>query len=161
MSDLNVVAVTGRLGRDPELSYTQSGTAICKLRVAVGRAVERDGVDTDWFDVAAFGAAAEACGQCLRKGALVAVNGRLQVREFEHQGQRRRATEIIANRVEFLSTRREDEGGGAPAPSPQGAPRRAAGGDQRGRDARDDHDASDARDGDPFSSDDDDPFSDQ
>ena len=72
---INSVVLVGRLGNDPELTYTQSGTAICKFRVAVNRPPRRDSdqEETDWLNIVTFGRTAETCGQYLDKGALVGI----------------------------------------------------------------------------------------
>jgi single-strand DNA-binding protein len=110
---VNVVVVTGNLTRDPELRSLPSGTAVCKLRVAVNsrRKSGDEWVDKpNYFDVTVFGAQGENCATYLKKGRPVAVEGRLDWREWETQdGQKRQSIEIIANSVQFLGSR--DTGG--------------------------------------------------
>ena len=114
-SNLNLVAITGNLTRDPELRSTPSGTSVCKLRVAVNSR-RKDGASGEWvdkpnyFDVTVWGAQGENCANYLSKGRPVAVQGRLDWREWETQeGQKRQAVEIIADTVQFLGSR---DGGG-------------------------------------------------
>ena len=106
----------GRLGRDPELRYTQTGAPVCSLNLATdesyqdreGNKVER----TEWHRVSVFQRAAENCANFLAKGSLVFVEGSLQTRKWQdQQGQDRYTTEIKAQRVQFLD-RRGGEGSG-------------------------------------------------
>ena len=104
---LNKVMIIGRLGRDPELRYTQSGSPVCSLNVATDESYQdRDGnkVDrTEWHRVSVFQRAAENCANFLSKGSLVYIEGSLQTRKWQdQQGQDRYTTEIKAQRVQFL-----------------------------------------------------------
>ncbi|HEX8752806.1 MAG TPA: single-stranded DNA-binding protein [Solirubrobacterales bacterium] len=115
-SNVNVVVITGNLTRDPELRHTGGGTAICKLRVAVNsRRKDQSGNWVDkpnFFDVTVWGAQGENCANYLSKGRPVAVEGRLDWREWEdQQGNKRQTVEIIANSVQFLGSR-DGSGGG-------------------------------------------------
>jgi single-strand DNA-binding protein len=110
-SNINVVVITGNLTRDPELRSTPSGTSICKLRVAVNSR-RKDGQSGEWvdkpnyFDVTVWGAQGENCATYLSKGRPVAVEGRLDWREWEdNEGGKRQGVEIIANSVQFLGSR--------------------------------------------------------
>ena len=109
-SNINVVALTGNLTKDPELRHLESGTAVCKLRLAVNSR-RKDGsgnwVDKpNYFDVTVWGAQGENCSTYLSKGRPVAVQGRLEWREWESQdGGKRQAVEIIADSVQFLGSR--------------------------------------------------------
>lgn len=112
---LNKVQIIGRLGRDPELRYSQSGSPVCTLSVATDEGyTDRDGkkVDrTEWHRVVLYSKAAENCNQFLKKGSLVYVEGSLQTRKWQdQQGQDRFSTEIKAQRVQFLD-RKNDNGG--------------------------------------------------
>ena len=115
-SNVNVVVITGNLTRDPELRHLGSGTAVCKLRVAVNsRRKDQSGNWVDkpnYFDVTVWGAQGENCANYLSKGRPVAVEGRLDWREWEDQGgNKRQSVEIIANTVQFLGSR-DGSGGG-------------------------------------------------
>jgi len=117
-SNINVVAITGNLTKDPELRSTPSGTSVCKLRVAVNSR-RKDGQSGEWvdkpnyFDVTVWGAQGENCANYLSKGRPVAVEGRLDWREWEAQdGSKRQSIEIIANSVQFLGSRSDNQGGG-------------------------------------------------
>jgi single-strand DNA-binding protein len=114
-SNINVVVITGNLTRDPELRSTPGGTSVCKLRVAVNSR-RKEGQTGEWvdkpnyFDVTVWGAQGENCAQYLSKGRPVAVEGRLDWREWEDkEGGKRQSVEIIANSVQFLGSR---DGGG-------------------------------------------------
>ncbi len=110
-TNINVVCVTGNLTKDPELRTTPNGTSVCKLRVAVNSR-RKDSASGEWvdkpnyFDVTVWGAQGENCATYLSKGRPVAVEGRLDWREWEAQdGSKRQAVEIIANSVQFLGSR--------------------------------------------------------
>jgi single-strand DNA-binding protein len=120
-----VVVITGNLTRDPELRHTGGGTAVCELRVAVNSR-RKDGTTGEWtdkanyFDVVVWGAQGENCATYLSKGRPVAVEGRLDWREWEAKegGGKRQAVQIIANTVQFLGSR--DGGGGGGGGQPNG-----------------------------------------
>ncbi|HVA91695.1 MAG TPA: single-stranded DNA-binding protein [Chloroflexota bacterium] len=110
---LNQAVLVGRLVADPELKYTTSGTAVCNVRIAVDRDRPDPGGQkaTDFLDVVIWGKTAETVAQHQRKGKLVDITGRIQTRQYEtRDGQKRTATEIVADRVHFLSPR---DGGNA------------------------------------------------
>lgn len=111
---LNKVMIIGRLGHDPDLKYTQSGTPACSFNVATDENyMDRDGNKvnrTEWHRIQTWQRTAENCAQFLSKGSLVFVEGSLQTRKWQdQQGQERYTTEIKAQRVQFLDKR----GGGA------------------------------------------------
>ncbi len=120
-SNVNVVVITGNLTRDPELRHTGGGTAVCDLRVAVNsrRKEGQEWVDKpNYFDVTVWGAQGENCANYLSKGRPVAVEGRLDWREWEAKdGGKRQAVSIIANSVQFLGSR---DGSGAQNGASQG-----------------------------------------
>lgn len=108
-SNINRVVLTGNLTRDPELRSLQSGTSMCRLRIA-SNTRRRDPSIGEWvdkpnyFDVTVWGAQAENCARFLAKGRPVAVDGRLEWREFEtRDAQKRQTVEIVAEHVQFLS----------------------------------------------------------
>jgi single-strand DNA-binding protein len=117
-SNVNVVVITGNLTKDPELRSTGGGTSVCEMRVAVNSR-RKDGQSGQWidkpnyFDVVVFGAQADNCATYLQRGRPVAVEGRLDWREWEAKdgGGKRQAVQIIGNSVQFLGSR---DGGGAP-----------------------------------------------
>jgi single-strand DNA-binding protein len=117
MANINRVVLVGNLTRDPELRHTPSGTAVCKLRLAVNTR-QKDaqgnwGDKPNYFDVTVWGNQGESCAQFLSKGRPVGVDGRLDWREWEAQdGTKRQAVEIIADSVQFLGGREGGELGG-------------------------------------------------
>src|SRR6476469_4742677 len=120
MANINRVVLVGNLTKDPELRHTPSGTAVCKLRLAVNtRQKDQSGNWGDkpnYFDVTVWGNQAESCSQYLSKGRPVGVDGRLDWREWDAQdGTKRQAVEIIAESVQFPGGR--DAEGGAPSGS--------------------------------------------
>ncbi len=105
--------LVGRLGRDPELRYTQGGTAVANFTVACDRSFKKDGEtkkDTTWMDIVCFGKRAEVCSKYLQKGSLVFVEGEIQNRSWESDGVKRHKTEVVAEEVKFLSKK---EGSGS------------------------------------------------
>ncbi len=106
MRDLNKVQVTGRLGADPEVRYTDAGTALCTFRLASNqrwRAATGETVDeTEWFRVVAWSRLAEICGEYLRKGMHVYLEGRLRTRQYTQEGQKRFITEVVASDMIML-----------------------------------------------------------
>ena len=124
-ANLNRVVLTGNLTSDPELRNVQSGTALCRMRIATN--TRRRTGDGNWedkpnyFDVVAWGGQAEACARFLSKGSPLAVDGRLEWREWEAQdGQKRQGVEIVADNVQFLRGPDARDGEEAsPSPDPE------------------------------------------
>lgn len=107
---LNEVTLMGRLTRDPDIRMTQSGTKAANFALACERDYAPQGQDkvTDFFDIATFGKTADFVGQYFAKGQLVAVKGRLQQRDWtDKQGNKRRTTEILADRCYFAEKRQD------------------------------------------------------
>ena len=117
MAAINRVVLVGNLTRDPELRHTPSGTAVCNLRLAVNtRRKDETGQWIDkpnYFDITVWGNQGERCAQYLAKGRPVAVDGRLEWREWETpEGNKRQAVDVVADTVQFLGSRGDGEGGG-------------------------------------------------
>ena len=116
-TNINRVVLTGNLTRDPELRTTPSGMSVCSLRIA-SNTRRKDGsgnwVDKpNYFDVTVWGAQGENCANYLSKGRPIALDGRLEWREWEDQnGNKRQAVDIIADSVQFLGSREGGENGG-------------------------------------------------
>jgi len=111
---VNKVILIGRLGQDPDMRYTPSGTAVANFSIATNQASkDQDGnfVDkTDWHRIVAYGRTAEVAGEYLNKGKLVYVEGRIQTRSWEDKnGQKRTTTEVICNNMQLLGSRSESE----------------------------------------------------
>lgn len=102
--DLNRVVLIGRLTKDPELRFTPEGVPVATLRIAVNRMRKKDGSqETDFFNIVVWRRLAELCAEYMKKGRLVAVEGRLRRRSWTtSEGQPRSDVEIIADNVQFL-----------------------------------------------------------
>ena len=132
---VNKAILIGNLGQDPELRYTQSGTAVCNMRLATnesykdanGELVEK----TEWHTVVAWGRLAEICGEYLKKGRQVYFEGNLQTRQWEDKdGQTRYSTEIKAREMMMLSD------GPSGSDEFDQSPRQSSGGGNRGGSSR-------------------------
>ena len=115
MASVNKVILVGNVGRDPELRYTQSGQPVASFSIATNeRFKDRDGNwkdRTEWHRIVAWARLAEICGEYLRKGSQVYVEGRIQTRDWEDkEGQKRQTTEVVALGMQMLG--RRGEGGG-------------------------------------------------
>ena len=100
---MNNIILIGRLTKDPDLRYTQAGKAVCSFTLAVDRPYSGDKKEADFINIVVWNKVGENCAQYLSKGRKVAVQGRLQIRNYEDEkGQRRYITEVVANSVEFL-----------------------------------------------------------
>lgn len=133
MSNLNKVQLIGRLTRDPELKYTQTGTALCKMGLATNHFTKKDGESKevpDFHNLVCFDSEyrklATLAAEYLKKGSLAYVEGRLQTRKWEAEdGSTRYATEVVLSDIQFLSPKSEtskpqpmeDEETYAPAPA--------------------------------------------
>jgi single-strand DNA-binding protein len=136
MANINRVVLVGNLTRDPELRHTPSGMAVCSLRIAVNTR-RKDATSGEWtekpnyFDITVWGNQGENCAQDLAKGRPVAIDGRLEWREWDAQdGTKRQAVEVIADTVQFLGSRDGGGGGGESGGSNQFVPAGASGGSE-------------------------------
>ena len=118
-TNINRVIVTGNLTRDPELRSTPSGMSVCSLRIA-SNTRRKDNSTGEWvdkpnyFSITVWGAQGENCARFLAKGRPVAIDGRLEWREWQSQdGGKRESVEIVADAVQFLGGRDDMGGGGA------------------------------------------------
>ena len=117
MAGVNKVILIGNLGRDPEIRYTQGGSAVCNLSLATTRSYNNRNnervEETEWHRVVVWGKQAEFCNQYLSKGRQVYIEGRLQTRNYEDKdGIKRYSTEVVADTVQFLGGRGGGGGGG-------------------------------------------------
>ena len=123
---INKVILIGNLGRDPEMRYTQNQQPIANLSLATSdswtdRATNERRERTEWHRVVCFARLAEICGEYLRKGSKVYIEGRLQTRSWEGQdGQTRYSTEVVARDMQMLDGRGEGGGYGGPDGPPPG-----------------------------------------
>ncbi len=128
MASVNKFIGIGNLGRDPETRYTQGGDAVCNFSIACtekwkdksGEAQEK----TEWVRCVAFGRTAEVAGEYLKKGNVTYVEGRLQTRKYEKEGQDHYTTEVVVDRLQLLPQR--DRGDGEERPAKQEAKKRPA-----------------------------------
>lgn len=110
---MNKVIELGRLTRDPEVTYTQSGKVVCKFTIAVDRFGAKDGEQSaDFIPIVVWGKVAELCGNSLVKGSRALVDGRLSIRSYEAKdgSGKRWVTEVIANTVQFLDKKNNAHG---------------------------------------------------
>jgi single-strand DNA-binding protein len=131
MAGLNKVMLIGRLGRDPEIRYSQQGTAVVNFPLATGEqwtdknTGERQ-EKTEWHRIVVFGKQAEVCEKYLSKGREVFVEGRLQTRTYEKEGQTHYITETVVTNFQFIGPKSDDRSsayqkpGYTPSPYQQG-----------------------------------------
>jgi len=114
MAGVNKAIIIGNLGRDPEIRYTQEGLAVANFSVATsdewkdkksGEKQEK----TEWHSIVAFGKLGEICAEHLAKGKQVYIEGRIQTRSWEDDGNTRYKTEIVADQMRMLGSRNEEE----------------------------------------------------
>lgn len=122
MAGVNKVIIVGNLGRDPEVRFTQGGSAVCNLSVAVGERMKKGEAwedHTEWFRVVVFGKTAENAGNYLQKGRQVYVEGKLRQKEYEKDGQKQRSTEVVADVLQWLGSGKGEGGAAKPAATTQ------------------------------------------
>ena len=107
MAGINKVILVGNLGKDPEVSYTQSGSAVAKFSIAtsekwVDKSSGEKKEKTEWHRITAFGKLGEICGEFLKSGKQVYIEGRLQYGSYEKDGVTRYTTDIIASQMQML-----------------------------------------------------------
>ena len=113
---MNKAILMGRLTRDPEMRQTQSGRSVTSFTLAVNRSYVRQGEErqADFINIVAWGKTAEFCSSYFRKGQQVAVVGRIQTRTWDdNNGQKRYATEVVADEVFFADSKRDNSSGGS------------------------------------------------
>jgi single-strand DNA-binding protein len=114
---LNKIMLIGNLGKDPDMSYTQAGTAITKFSLAVNRrSKDRETGErkdeTTWFNVTAFDRLGETCNEFLHKGSKVYIEGRMQSRKYtDKEGAERVAWDVIASEMQMLDPKGASQGG--------------------------------------------------
>jgi single-strand DNA-binding protein len=129
----NRVILVGNLTRDPEVRYTQSGKGVAKFTLAVNN--PRNKEETTYVDIVAWDRLGETCNSFLKKGSSALVEGRLVIRSYEDkEGVKRKATEVVIDNMQILTSRRDAEGGGGDFGGGNGsrasaAPAAATGGD--------------------------------
>src|SRR6266705_3711363 len=116
MSGVNQITIVGNVGSAPELSYGQSSVPFCRFSVAVNEQWKTDGEKREkvtWFPVVAFNSLAETCANYIDRGRLVAIQGRVQTREYEDRaGTKHQVMQILAEKVTFLGPAKREEHNG-------------------------------------------------
>lgn len=106
---LNRAVLIGRMTKDPELRRTGNGKAVATFNLAVNRNFKTaDGQDADFITVVCWNKVAENTAQYCSKGSLVSIDGRLQTRNYENDGQKVYVTEVVADSVQFIDTRKKE-----------------------------------------------------
>mgnify|MGYP000473811776 FL=1 len=100
---MNIIILTGRLTRDPELKFGQSGKAYSRFTLAVDRPMQKG--EADFINCVAFGKTAELIGEYLRKGRKAGVTGRLQMGKYEVNGEKRTSYDVVVDTIEFLESK--------------------------------------------------------
>lgn len=113
---MNLVVLIGRLTRDPELKFGQSGKAYSRFSLAVDRPFSKG--EADFINCVAFGKTAELIGEYLRKGRKVAINGRLQMNRYEMNGEKRTSYDVLVESMEFIEGRGNDTNASFETPAP-------------------------------------------
>jgi single-strand DNA-binding protein len=112
MSGVNQIMIVGNVGSAPELNYGQNSVPFCRFSVAVNEQWKTDGEKREkvtWFPVIAFNGLAETCGNYIDRGRLVAIQGRVQTREYEDRaGTKHQVMQVVAEKVTFLAAKREE-----------------------------------------------------
>jgi|SRR5258707_1452940 single-strand DNA-binding protein len=116
---LNKIMLIGNLGRDPEMNYTQNGTALTKFSLAVSRSYKTSSgekrEETEWFNIVVWDKLAETCNQYLHKGNKVYIEGRLTQRKYtDKEGNQRTAVDVIASDMEMLTPKSTQSGSSEP-----------------------------------------------
>lgn len=105
---MNVAILTGRLTRDPETRATGSGATVTNFTVAVDRAYSKE-KEADFIDIVAFGTTADFVAKYFNKGQKIEIEGRIQTRTYEKDGQKRKVFEVVANGVGFGESKKASE----------------------------------------------------
>ncbi|MGL4981182.1 MAG: single-stranded DNA-binding protein [Fusobacteriaceae bacterium] len=100
---MNLVVLTGRLTRDPELKFGQSGKAYSRFSIAVDNPMKKG--EADFINCVAFGKTAELIGEYMRKGSKIGVNGRLQMNRYEVNGEKKTTYDVLVEQMEFLDSK--------------------------------------------------------
>lgn len=123
---MNLVVLIGRLTRDPELKFGQSGKAYSRFSIAVDNPMKKG--EADFINCVAFGKTAELIGEYMRKGSKIGVNGRLQMNRYEVNGEKKTSYDVLVEQIEFLDSKNSQNSSGeystpyqpsSPAPSSQ------------------------------------------
>ena len=105
MISLNRTILVGRLAADPEVRYTTNEIPVARFALAVGRPSKNGDKEVDFINIVAWRGLAKICGEYLKKGKPVAIEGKLQIRKYEKDGQKRSFTEVVASNMQMLDTK--------------------------------------------------------
>jgi len=105
MMSLNRTILVGRLAQDPEVRYTSNEIPVARFALAVGRPSKNGESEADFINIVAWRGLAKICGEYLKKGKPIAIEGKLQVRKYEKDGEKRSITEVIASNMQMLDTK--------------------------------------------------------
>ena len=100
---MNVISLMGRLTRDPEVKFGQSGKAYCRFSIEVNRPFSKD--EADFINCVSFGKTAELIGEYFRKGQQIALVGRLQMNQYESNGEKRTSYDVVVDTFDFIGTK--------------------------------------------------------
>ena len=119
MASLNKVIIIGNLGKDPDIKYTQNGTAVANFSVATTFKPKDGDEKTEWHRIVAWDRLAEIIGEWVKKGSQIYIEGRLQTRSWEKDGVTRYTTEIIAERMLMLGSKDKTQDNFEPKTTPE------------------------------------------
>jgi single-strand DNA-binding protein len=105
MMSLNRTILVGRLVADPEVRYTKNEIPVARFALAVGRPSKNGEKEVDFINIVAWRGLAKICGEYLKKGKPIAIEGKLQIRKYEKDGQKRSFTEVVASNMQMLDTK--------------------------------------------------------
>lgn len=105
MMSLNRTILVGRLAADPEVRYTTNEIPVARFALAVGRPSKNGDKEVDFINIVAWRGLAKICGEYLKKGKPVAIEGKLQIRKYEKDGQKRSFAEVVASNMQMLDTK--------------------------------------------------------
>ena len=105
MMSLNRTILVGRLAADPEVRYTANEIPVARFALAVGRPSKNGEKEVDFINIVAWRGLAKICGEYLKKGKPIAIEGKLQIRKYEKDGQKRSFTEVVASNMQMLDTK--------------------------------------------------------
>lgn len=127
MASVNKVILIGRLGKDPEMKYTPSGTPVCKFSIATNESYkDKSGVKqetTEWHSIVTWNKTAEICNKYLKKGSECYIDGKITTRSWDDKdGNKHYKTEIVANNVQFIGSKKEEKDYSVPDNNHAGLP---------------------------------------
>ena len=105
MMSLNRTILVGRLVADPEVRYTANEIPVARFALAVGRPSKNGEKEVDFINIVAWRGLAKICGEYLKKGKPIAIEGKLHIRKYEKDGQKRSFTEVVASNMQMLDTK--------------------------------------------------------